>query len=224
MTRSRKRSKRVYFAPRLLPSQEQLLLGAWSHSPNGCRSPRGKYGEVPDNQNHLPSTTGDGKNTYFVQARVVPEVTSRLTKAGLRQMTTTPRMLRVNHHGAYHPETIRRWRGNIRLSFERFYWLRLTYSMDFLPFSQTRCADSNVPRSSSSALGMGSPVPTATRPNTRQRQLAELRGARLCCCTLGSSPGTSAWPRALPALQWSDPGPEQGPSDLGCGIRCLLER
>jgi hypothetical protein len=116
-------------------------------------------------------------------------VTSRPPTAGLRQVTTTPRMLRVNHHGAYHRETIRRWRGNRRLSFERFYWLRLTYSMAFLPFSWTRRAGSNVPRAYSSTLGKGSPVPTATRPNMRQRQLAELCGARLCCCALGWSPG-----------------------------------
>lgn len=102
-----------------------------------------------------------------------------------------------DHRGAYHTETIRHWWGNRRLSFERFYWLRLTYSMDFLPSSQTCCAESNVSRASGSALGMGSPIPTATRPNKRQLLLAELCAAHLCSCALGSSPGKGAWPELL---------------------------
>lgn len=111
-----------------------------------------------------------------------------------------------------------------RLSFKRFYWLGLLYSKVFHPSSQTCCADSTVPRASRSLLGMGFPVPTETRPNKRQLPLAELCGARLCSCARGSSPGAGAWPRARGALQWSDPRLEQGPSDPGCGIRCLLER
>lgn len=65
-----------------------------------------------------------------------------------------------------------------RLSFKRFYWLGLLYSKVFHPSSQTCCADSTVPRASRSLLGMGFPVPTATRPNKRQLPLAELCGAR----------------------------------------------
>lgn len=140
---------------------------------------RGKYGKVTDNQNHLPNTTGEGKYTYFVLARVVPEVTSPPAEGGAPAnklqlpeclaSTITERTTRKLFSDGGETE------GLVSRDFD---WLRLLYSMDFLPSSQTCYAGSTVLRASGSVLGMGSPVPTATRPNKRQLQLAELCGTR----------------------------------------------
>ncbi|KAM7328662.1 hypothetical protein ACRRTK_012754 [Alexandromys fortis] len=84
-------------------------------------------------------------------------------------------------------------------------------------------ADSSVPVTTRSLLRMVSPVPSATRPNKRQRRLTELCYARRSAAVLWAR-APARGPRALRALQWTGPRLELGPSDPGWGIRCPLDR